>query len=101
MSPTPSRTALWTDRSLVKTWSMRGTLHLLPAADFGMWPGGAFVRVYERFLRSLLWSRRLGVKPAELEEIVAAVAAVLSGGALLRQGAHGRSSLDHTGGAPR
>jgi hypothetical protein len=23
--------ALWKDRSLVKTWAMRGTLHLLPA----------------------------------------------------------------------
>src|SRR6266545_652766 len=28
------RDALWRDRSLVKTWTMRGTLHLLPAAEF-------------------------------------------------------------------
>jgi hypothetical protein len=27
------RRALWTDRTLVKTWLMRGTLHLMPAAD--------------------------------------------------------------------
>lgn len=27
-------TALWSDRSLVKTWAMRGTLHLLTAEDY-------------------------------------------------------------------
>jgi hypothetical protein len=29
--------ALWTKRSLVKLWAMRGTLHLLPAAELGTW----------------------------------------------------------------
>jgi hypothetical protein len=29
--------ALWSDRALVKLWAMRGTLHLLPAADLGLW----------------------------------------------------------------
>jgi uncharacterized protein YcaQ len=29
--------ALWKDRSLVKTWSIRGTLHLLAAADFPLY----------------------------------------------------------------
>ncbi|HEX2403441.1 MAG TPA: crosslink repair DNA glycosylase YcaQ family protein, partial [Acidimicrobiia bacterium] len=28
---------LWEKRSLVKTWAMRGTLHLLPAAELGTW----------------------------------------------------------------
>ena len=28
---------LWEDRTLVKTWAMRGTLHLLPAAELRMW----------------------------------------------------------------
>jgi hypothetical protein len=31
--------ALWGDGSLVKLWAMRGTLHLLPARDLGMWLG--------------------------------------------------------------
>src|SRR5688500_17342567 len=30
-------TALWTDRTLVKTWAMRGTLHLLAASDYPVW----------------------------------------------------------------
>jgi hypothetical protein len=33
------RTALWTDRTLVKTRGPRGTVHLLAAADLPMWTG--------------------------------------------------------------
>ena len=29
--------ALWQERTLVKLWAMRGTLHVLPAADLGVW----------------------------------------------------------------
>ena len=28
--------ALWQDRTLVKTWAMRGTLHLFPAGELGL-----------------------------------------------------------------
>ncbi len=31
--------ALWDDRTLVKTWAMRGTLHLMPADELGLWVG--------------------------------------------------------------
>jgi len=31
------RTALWVDRSLVKTYGPRGTVHLFPAGDWGRW----------------------------------------------------------------
>ncbi|MFF3685357.1 winged helix DNA-binding domain-containing protein [Streptomyces sp. NPDC002187] len=33
------REALWTDRTLVKTFGPRGTVHLLPAADLPLWTG--------------------------------------------------------------
>ena len=33
------REALWTERSLVKTFGPRGTVHLLPAQDLPMWIG--------------------------------------------------------------
>jgi hypothetical protein len=33
--------ALWEDRTLVKTWAMRGTLHLLPAGELPVWYSGA------------------------------------------------------------
>lgn len=32
-----TRQALWEERGLVKTWAMRGTLHLLPAAEYSLW----------------------------------------------------------------
>jgi hypothetical protein len=31
--------ALWQNRTLVKLWAMRGTLHLLPSVELGMWIG--------------------------------------------------------------
>ena len=33
LRPQDVQAALWQDRTLVKTWAMRGTLHLLAAAD--------------------------------------------------------------------
>jgi hypothetical protein len=32
LEPDAVRRALWEERDLVKTWAMRGTLHLLPSA---------------------------------------------------------------------
>ena len=32
--------ALWRQRTLVKMWAMRATLHVLPAADLGTWVAG-------------------------------------------------------------
>lgn len=32
--PADLEQALWRDRSLIKTWAMRGTLHLLPSGEF-------------------------------------------------------------------
>ena len=37
LEPDAVRRALWEERSLVKTWAMRGTLHLLPSAEFPLW----------------------------------------------------------------
>jgi hypothetical protein len=34
ISPHDVQSALWHERGLVKTWLMRQTLHLVPAADF-------------------------------------------------------------------
>src|SRR5882757_5062143 len=37
--------ALWQQRTLVKLWAMRGTLHVLSAADLGLWFAGMRSRV--------------------------------------------------------
>jgi hypothetical protein len=37
LDPGAVHQALWQDRTLVKLWAMRGTLHLLPADELGTW----------------------------------------------------------------
>src|ERR1044071_9891680 len=46
------RRALWDDRTLVKTWAMRGTLHLLPAGELPLWH--AALSTSPRYLRPAL-----------------------------------------------
>src|SRR5262245_19693263 len=40
--------ALWTERSLVKTYGPRGTVHLLPAQELPMWTGALSTIPYTR-----------------------------------------------------
>jgi hypothetical protein len=55
LEPDAIQEALWKERSLVKTWAMRGTLHLLPASacgpsSFGSWRPQVSSLVTERLL---------------------------------------------------
>src|SRR5581483_4387750 len=40
LEPDALANALWEERTLVKLWAMRGTLHVLPAAELGLWLAG-------------------------------------------------------------
>jgi Winged helix DNA-binding domain len=71
------REALWQDRALVKTWAMRGTLHLLPADDLALWAGA--LRTRSHLWRSTAWTRYFGVSVEELETLVAAIGTSLDG----------------------
>ena len=42
------RDALWTERSLIKTYGPRGTVHLLPTQDLPMWIGALSAMPYAR-----------------------------------------------------
>jgi hypothetical protein len=71
------------DRTLVRTWAMRGTLHLLPADEAAacLELSGAH-RNWER----KGWQRSFGATPADLEAMaVAASEALAGGGALTRE----------------
>lgn len=72
-SVTDVRHALWTDRVLVKTWLMRGTLHLVPAADLPSY-AAAFGSVRPRES----WLRFFGMSERDLEALIDAVGAALS-----------------------
>ncbi|MFD4373879.1 winged helix DNA-binding domain-containing protein [Streptomyces sp. NPDC058486] len=65
--------ALWAERTLVKTFGPRGTIHLLPAADLALWCGA---------LNAVPTAARhtadVRVTEAQTEELVEAIAAVLA-----------------------
>src|SRR6266516_3188774 len=76
------RRALWEDRTLVKTWAMRGTLHLLPADELRLWH--AALSTSGRYRRPALW-RRFGITIEELDRLTEAVAAALEGRVMTRE----------------
>ena len=77
------RKALWEDRSLVKTWAMRGTLHLLPAREFPLWHAG--LSASRRYLRPNAWRNYFGITMEELDTLTDAVAKALEGRVLTRE----------------
>lgn len=84
------RAALWEQRALVKAWTLRGTLHLHPAAELPLWHAArrAVLRSADQGLPA--WRDPAGeLHPAlgagEVEAIQAAVWDVLDGRCLLRE----------------
>ena len=65
------REALWTERSLIKTFGPRGTVHLLPTQDLPMWTGALSAPLRRRFPEDVR------LTPEQTEEVVAAIAAAL------------------------
>jgi Winged helix DNA-binding domain len=81
LEPGAVAAALWEDRTLVKTWAMRGTLHLLPAAELGLWLAG--LSTYRHYLKPA-WLRAFGISAPELEALIDAVGEALAGEPLTR-----------------
>jgi hypothetical protein len=74
--------SLWQDRKLVKTWAMRGTLHLLAADEFSLYIGA--LSSFKHFRRSS-WLKYHGVSLTELEALIESVRTTLDGGGLTRE----------------
>ena len=75
--------ALWEDRTLVKTWAMRGTLHLLPAGELSLWH--AALSTNRRYLRPASWQKYFGITLEELDRLTEAVGTALDGRLLTRE----------------
>jgi hypothetical protein len=75
-APPDLDTAVWHDRTLVRTWAMRGTLHLLPADELNLWVGALTDRESRRRFPPS-WEREHGVTGAQLHAITDAVGQVL------------------------
>lgn len=75
------RAALWERRRLVKTYGLRGTVHLFPADELPLWLAafrqGALPDEPARL-------ERLGLSPDQLEAVVAAIGEALDGRRLSR-----------------
>lgn len=67
------RDALWTERSLVKTFGPRGTVHLLPTQDLPLWTGAlsAIPPSVSPFPKDVR------LTPAQTDDVVAAIATAL------------------------
>jgi len=70
--------ALWDDRTLVRTWAMRGTLHLLPADELAMWVGAQGV-IRPRY-EMASWRKAFGLTTAEAVAVLDAIRDVLQDG---------------------
>src|SRR5438128_2476868 len=85
--------ALWRERTLVKIWAMRGTLHLLPARDLPVYLGA--LGTYRHYLTQR-WVKYFGVTRKEIELVIETVGEVLSGRALTRD-QHADAVVERTG----
>lgn len=70
--------ALWEDRSLVKTWTLRGTLHIHAADELGLWLAARRAVVGDWYFHNEL-------PPKEAKRILAAIAGALDGRSLTRE----------------
>ena len=74
--------ALWEDRTLVKTWAMRGTLHLLPSDELPLWHSA--LGTSRRYLRPVAWKNGFGLTMEELSRLTEAIATALEDRLLTR-----------------
>ncbi|MEX0790523.1 MAG: winged helix DNA-binding domain-containing protein [Actinomycetota bacterium] len=74
--------ALWEDRSLVKLWAMRGTLHLLPADEYWTWQAG--LSTFDHYLKPS-WFKYFGMTRDQLERVIEAMGEALEGRVLTRE----------------
>lgn len=75
--------ALWSDRTLVKTWAMRGTLHLLAAEDLPLYVAG--MRARKTNFHTPAYQKYHGVQAGEAEAIMEAIPRALAGRTLTRE----------------
>jgi hypothetical protein len=75
------RKALWVDKALVKTWLMRGTLHLVPAGDLPLFAAATGWGWHFR----PSWLKFFGTTEAELTKLVDTIGDALSASPMTRE----------------
>jgi hypothetical protein len=82
VTPDDVREALWEARTLVRSWFMRGTLHLLPAAEVPLYVGA--LRTVDRWWKGA-WLRFVDLSEEELREVLEAIRASLGARPVTRE----------------
>jgi len=73
------RSALWEERTLAKTYGIRGAIHVFPAAELPLWMAARRARAE---LQAPQDARRLsytGLRPEQMSELVEAMSEALEG----------------------
>lgn len=76
--------ALNDQRTLVKAWAMRGTIHWIDADDFPTWAAALSTRLHWTPARAKYWEKAFKLKLADIEPAVDAIVDVLDGRCLTR-----------------
>ncbi len=76
------RAELWQRRGLVKTYGLRGTIHLFPAAEAPLWSAALQASQQPNEVRRLA---PMGLDQPQLEALVAAIHDALDGRCLMRE----------------
>jgi hypothetical protein len=84
LAPADVQNALWRKRTLVKTWAMRGTLHLLDAKELPLYRAALCTSV-DSFYRRPSWLKYHGVTLGELDAITDGVRAAFSSSPITRE----------------
>lgn len=77
VAPTSVEQALWIDRSLIKSWTARGTLHLVTPTDLALWCGVMTAR--GSYWDKPAWERYHGVTARDMDRVLRAIAEELPG----------------------
>ncbi len=76
------QSALWQDRTLVKTWAMRATLHLLSADELPLYVAARSTYEGRNWLKYFTY---FGLTPEQYKDFIAAVPQVLGGEPMTRE----------------
>ncbi len=76
------RQELWERRRLVKTYGLRGTVHLFPAEELSMWTAALHANQPPEGGDA---PERAGISPDQLDEVIAAIGEALDGRCLSRR----------------
>jgi hypothetical protein len=82
LTPEDVQSALWKDRTLIKTWAMRGTLHLLAARDLPLYVAARSMHDDRNWLSYFTY---YGITPAQYDAFIAAVPQVLGSEPMTRE----------------